>query len=101
MDDRTLLMRAAKAAGIELHVWGSEDALNYAAMNLPGHPRWNSITNSADALELAVKLHMFDSGRRLMAMRLEETRLNPARSDLEIFRRAITRCAAAATGEET
>jgi len=101
MTDRELLELAAKAAGITLgsdspwftysdkdgFEWWNEDARSTTR-------KWNPLGDDGDALRLAVKLHMFDS-RWWMDFRLEETRLNPRRSDEEIVRRAIVRTAAA------
>lgn len=55
MTDRELLELAAKAAGIDLYVWGPPGAENFANMASPGC-RWNPLTDDGDALRLAVKL---------------------------------------------
>lgn len=56
MNDRELIEMAAKAVGIELHVWGTMGAENFAAVNLPNSPRWNPIEDDGQALRLAVGL---------------------------------------------
>ena len=56
MTDRELLEKAAKAAGYEIHVWGTKGAENFGRMDMPNHPRWNPLTDDGDALRLAVKL---------------------------------------------
>ena len=56
MNDRELLELAAKAAGTELYVWGTVGSENYAAMNLPGTPRWNPLEDDGDALRLAISV---------------------------------------------
>lgn len=58
MTDRELIEAAAKAAGIELHVWGTKGDENFAAMNWPNTPRWNPLRDDGDALRLAVKLRI-------------------------------------------
>ena len=61
MTDRELLEKAAKAAGIRLHVWGSPGQENFADMNAEGckgGARWNPLTDDGDALRLAVRLRM-------------------------------------------
>lgn len=109
MNDRTLLELAAKAAG--LIVRGMADRFvaqhNYGpdgfvvVNDRGGDSLWNPLVNDGDAMRLAVKIRMFDGSlfELFMIIRLEETRLNPARSDEEIARRAIVR-AAAAIGQE-
>lgn len=57
MTDRELLEYAAKAAGIELYVWGSPGAENFANMASPGW-RWNPLLDDGDALRLAVQLRL-------------------------------------------
>ena len=91
MTDRELLELAAKAAGLDIE-WQPGD---WAHDNETGC-EWNPLTGDGDALRLAVKIYMFDGSlfKRFMTIRLEETRLNPARSDEEITRRAIVRVAA-------
>jgi hypothetical protein len=97
--DRELLELAAEAAGIEV-VW-MESSYHGPTMGRVevrnGEEEitepWNPLTDDGDALRLAVKLHMFDAGN-FMALRLEETKSNPARTDQEITRRAIVRAAA-------
>lgn len=58
MTDRELVERAAKAAGLELFVWGTKGEENYAIKEsgrTPG-PRWNPLEDDADSLRLAVNL---------------------------------------------
>lgn len=57
MTDRELLELAAKAAGINLYVWGTKGDENFADMGNKG-ARWNPLTDDGDALRLAVKLEM-------------------------------------------
>jgi hypothetical protein len=56
---RSLLERAAKAAGIELE-WDSRGAFAYdRAAGVSGKARiWNPLTDDGDALRLAVKLQL-------------------------------------------
>lgn len=91
MSEREMLELAAKAAGYQPQ--GMEDGKLYLHGIQYG---WNPLEDDGDALRLAVKIYMFDGSlfKRFMAIRLEETRLNPARSDEEITRRAIVRAAA-------
>jgi hypothetical protein len=101
--DRELLEFAAKAAGYHVRWVDAPTSFNYEGFliktgkklpnGLDAEIMWNPLTKSGDALELAVELRMFDT-RRFMVIRLEETRKDPTRSDLEITRRAITRAAA-------
>lgn len=56
MTDRELIELAAKAAGIELCVWGTKGAENFAVM--PRGERWNPLESDADAFRLAVKLRL-------------------------------------------
>jgi hypothetical protein len=56
--DRELLELAAKAAGYQLHVWGTKGAENVARIDLPNNPRWNPRDDDGDALRLAVKLNL-------------------------------------------
>lgn len=58
MDDRTLLERAAKAAGKKIlvleGVWRDCTGMD-PAMNAYAAPEWNPLTDDGDALRLAVK----------------------------------------------
>ena len=57
MDDKTLLERAARAAGI--YYWLEDDVLLTHGDDGPGSFRqWNPLTDSGQALELAVALEM-------------------------------------------
>ena len=59
LPDRALLERAAKAAGIRLHVWGTKGRENFADMDAAPYGRlWNPLTDDGDALRLAVKLRI-------------------------------------------
>lgn len=54
MDDRELLERAARAAGVE---WSAEEGHGW--QQIDGlHSVWNPLTDDGDALRLAVKLRM-------------------------------------------
>lgn len=97
MTDRELLELAAKAAGYE---WRKDIAKKRSELGeialwivSPMKTAWNPLDDDGDALRLAVKMYMFDGSlfERFLAIRLEETRRNPARSDEEITRRAIVR----------
>jgi hypothetical protein len=57
--DRELLEAAAKAAGINLHVWGNPGDENFADMDALNYGRlWNPLKSDGDALRLAVKLNL-------------------------------------------
>jgi hypothetical protein len=58
MTDKELLELAAKAAGMQIFVWGKKGSENYCIKNNDGTPgnRWNPLTDDGDALRLAVKL---------------------------------------------
>lgn len=56
MEDKELLELAAKAAGYELHIWGTPGMENVARMDAKPSVRWNPLTDDGDALRLAVKL---------------------------------------------
>lgn len=57
--DRELLELAAKAAGIKLHVWGTEGSENFADMDAgPYGKLWDPLTDDGDALRLAVNLQL-------------------------------------------
>ena len=94
MDDRTLLSKAAKAAG----EWSDKEPLQHIIN------RWNPLTDDGDALRLAVKLGI------TIDMHLERVRAYAdelPKTAEEFFgtdpyaatRRAITRAAAALEGE--
>lgn len=54
--DRELLEFAAKAAGYQIHIWGTPGEENCARMDTTVGDRWNPLTDDGDALRLAVKL---------------------------------------------
>lgn len=100
MTDKELLELAAKAAGIN-HVKYTNDYDGSCGLMMVGDngihtTLWSPLADNGDSFRLAVMLHMFDGGlfERFVILRLEETRLNPNRSDYEITRRAIVRAAA-------
>jgi hypothetical protein len=86
--DRELLELAAKAAGYQLHVWGTKGAENVARIDLPNNPRWNPLTDDGDALRLAVLLNLWEAVR--MAHRL----LGASPDIYAATRRSITEAAA-------
>jgi hypothetical protein len=55
MTDRELLTLAAKAAGIDLFVWGAEGRENFTIKNRDGTPgdRWNPLKDDGDCFRLA------------------------------------------------
>jgi hypothetical protein len=62
-DEKTLLERAARAAGIE--IWTDIDGSIYCADGFQNEVRWNPLADDGDALRLAVKLRLtplFDDG---------------------------------------
>lgn len=95
MDDRALLERAAKAAGEEY-------------VNLLSHGKWNPLTYSGSALELAVRLRINvynPPGKGASAsIYIVDTDIvsyfNEEGSDAAATRLAITRAAAALEGDE-
>lgn len=94
-EQRRLLELAAKAIGGRITQWDGGTIFHPKT----GHAfDWCPIDDDGDALRLAVKLHMFDTGS-FMHFRLLETRADPTRDDYEITRLAIVR-AAAAIGEK-
>lgn len=59
MTDRELLEAAARAAGINLYVWGTPGDENFSDMSkVPPFGRWNPLADDGDALRLAVKLRI-------------------------------------------
>ena len=56
--DRELLELAAKAAGFPVHIWGDEDRLNCARIDIDLDTAWNPLTDDGDALRLAVNLSL-------------------------------------------
>lgn len=57
--DRELLELAAKAAGINLYVWGTPGSENFADVDATPYGRlWNPLTDDGDALRLAVHLEI-------------------------------------------
>lgn len=117
MNDRELLEKAAKAAGIGTLVWGEKwnmggelidcTDMPYIRSGQPdeGDVYWNPLTDDGDALRLAVKLglHLFHSkhyvrcGRKTIDMPVEESKQE--QDPYAATRRAIVR-AAAALGEQ-
>jgi hypothetical protein len=102
--DRELLELAAKAAGYQLHVWGTKGAENVARIDLPNNPRWNPLTDDGDALRLAVKLEILVLTARGFAVANATDaggtceRILSDSDPYAATRRAIV-CAAAAIGE--
>lgn len=114
MDDRTLLERAAKAAGYSVDARASfktwRDSQRLALLNPQGgHTLWNGLTDDGDALRLAVKLSMnvFQAANSAYALPSdddgtyeEQVRYIDAGSDpYAATRRAIVRAAAEIGGE--
>lgn len=56
MTDRELIELAARAAGIELCIWGTKGEENIAIM--PSGRPWNPLADDGDAFRLAVKLQL-------------------------------------------
>lgn len=102
MNDRELLEKAAKAAGLSFHVsreWHDKGSI------LVNDSHWNPLEDDGDALRLAVKLGMClgvvyrSTGDYSAAGKYGEVRQDHDRSDpYAATRRAIVR-AAAAMGE--
>jgi len=114
MTEKQMLEFAAKAAGINLHVWGTKGKENFA--DLDSGNRWNSLTDDGDALRLAAKLRLdiehgspLDNSRYVLVRRCGIEMMRDAVQVFEEFEdesgrifamcRAITR-AAAAIGEK-
>ena len=96
MNDKGLLMMAAKAAGIRLHIWGLKGRENFADISDDGdHKLWNPLEDDGDALRLAVKLGILEMHRELQGRILEEQRFHDRAT---ATRRAIVRVAAAIGG---
>lgn len=100
MTDRELLERAAKAAGIPVHVWGAKGRELVADMSDPSnHKLWNPLTDDGDALRLAVQLGILERNDALAAAIREEQKYHDRPAAV---RRAIVRIAAeSATKEST
>jgi hypothetical protein len=95
MNDRELLERAAKAAGLTAK-WSelNEDWQNEIASPYVDGKMWNPLRFDGDALRLAVKLHLWEPvmfGRR--------TEVAPDGDIYAATRRAIVRAAAALAEE--
>ena len=90
MNDRELLERAAKAAGIELE-WDGPPA-NWRPMYYQGktYHGWNPLADDGDALRLAVKLGLWEP-----VMFGHRTEIAPDGDIYAATRRAIVRAAAA------
>jgi len=96
MDDRELLERAAKAAGIVVFPWPSEDPVR---LNLMGGLEWNPLEDDGDALRLAHKLQLLvdNSLAGLGIVQVAGARDLHVREDgtsIAATRRAIVRAAA-------
>ena len=95
MNDRELLERAAKAAGLTIHAkhQASRDACGAGDIGLWISRKstcWNPLTDDGDALRLAVKLNLWEPvmfGRR--------AEIGPDGDIYAATRRAIVRAAAA------
>lgn len=92
MNDRELLEYAAKAAGYEIHIWGTKGQESVARMDLQNRPRWNPLTDDGDALRLAVKCAILDSAYFSVSVANEAFKNNG--DWLDATRRAIVRAAA-------
>ena len=96
MTDKELLELAAKAAGMQIFVWGKKGSENYCIKNNDGTPgnRWNPLTDDGDALRLAVKLNLFNT--RPKGYEWPDVELFAQHEDdpYAATRRAITRAAA-------
>lgn len=110
MDDRTLLERAAKAAGLEdaelqdMEGWG-EIRYGYscaiwskALFEADGSGYWNPLEDDGDTFRMAARLNLFDSPafRHFLAL---ERFSGQEHDDLRAHRRAFTRAAAALAKE--
>ena len=103
-DDKTLLTKAAKAAGIDLKwtktVYGSDWPVYYFGPGCVGETAWIPLDNDGDALRLAVALHIDiytedDDGRVGTLSRDCEEFWEPATPDPSAaIRRCIVRAAA-------
>ena len=90
--DRTLLARAAQAAGKSRAEW-DYDWLVERGVDVSRDMLWNPLTNSGQALELAVDLSLFD-GLERRASEIAAA-ANYDMCPREATRRAITQAAAA------
>lgn len=99
MTDRELLELAAKAAGIDLYVWGSPGAENFANMASPGC-RWNPLNDDGDALRLGVKVKAFGHPDFTLQLGIARFAMQD-QDDVAAYRRAIVCIAAASIGEKT
>ena len=105
MTDRELLEKAAKAAGLDLFVWGTKGAEKFCIKledRSPGN-LWNPLTDDGDALRLAVKLRIEimwpRPGDHVCAGNVRKVGAGSCEDDLSdpyaATRRAIVRAAAA------
>ena len=102
--DRELLELAAKAAGYQIHIWGTPGRESCARMDGDISNRWNPINDNGDALCLAVQLGItIAPGDVMCAASAPGAETHQAELvDGDIYaatRRAIVR-AAAAIGEQ-
>jgi hypothetical protein len=98
MNNRELLERAAKAAGVQIFV--TPDGImrdgtgQHQISNAFAAPPWNPLTDDGDALRLAVKLELYDLDDLLFQFGTDpliDTGIDPYAAT----RRAIVRAAAA------
>ena len=98
MNDKELLELAAKAAGIEATGYCAKLGIQYVngSDDSPFTDYWNPLNDDGDALRLAVKIGLLNGSfvNLFLAIRLEESRINPAMGDEELVRRAFVRSAA-------
>ena len=93
MTDREMVQKAAGAIGLKLH-W---DVEGVAWKKWPSF-KWNPLTSSADAFELAVKLSMcvsIHAGHCMACAQLGTMQTETGSDTAAATRRAITRAAAA------
>ena len=105
MDDKTLLERAARAAGYASFDWLSADHWMNVYTHEGRQSAWNPITDDGDALRLAVKLRInIEHGQYSVRawtddaapVMVDETVFTPDESQRQFaIREAITRAAAA------
>lgn len=101
VNDRELLERAAKAAGMET-MWDQPRGARNGVLRAryPGSgdafPHWNPLTDDGDALRLAVKLGLYIEGKFTKHQCVREF---VELGELVAVRRAIVRAAAALVDE--